>query len=333
MTQTPGAGYDRAGLIAAAKASIAAGSKSFAAASRLFDPATREDVWLLYGWARACDDLADDQHLGGALGEAAGDADRLATIRALTGQALAMRPTGVAAFDGFALVAEACQISAVHTEDVIAGFALDAEGWRPHSELDMLGYCYHVAGAIGVMMALVMGVARHDHETLDRACDLGIAFQLGNIARDIAEDHVAGRCYLPSDWLAEAGIDPERMMAPEYRPALAAMATRLAGLAKVYAASARVGAGRLPFRCRWAVLSAAAIYGAIAQGVARRGANAWDRRYTTGRIAKLAYVARAWVAAAGTQPREAAAVPVPRAVLARAISARSRADGTGGPAR
>ena len=54
-------------------------------------------------------------------------------------------------------------------------------------------YCYHVAGAVGVMMAVVMGVARDDGETLDRACDLGIAFQLANIARDIGEDDAAER--------------------------------------------------------------------------------------------------------------------------------------------
>ena len=38
-------------------------------------------------------------------------------------------------------------------EDVIAGFQLDAEDWRPRTEADMLRYCYHVAGAVGVMMA------------------------------------------------------------------------------------------------------------------------------------------------------------------------------------
>ena len=52
--------------------------------------------------------------------------------------------------------------------DVIEGFALDLAGWRPRSEMDLWRYCYHVAGAVGVMMARVMGVDPDDEELLDR---------------------------------------------------------------------------------------------------------------------------------------------------------------------
>ena len=121
------------------------------------------------------------------------------------------------------------------------------------------------------MMAVVMGVAADDEDTLDRACDLGLAFQLGNIARDVAEDDRGGRCYLPAEWLAEADIPPGEQLRPCYRPALVAVAQRLAALAADYEASARVGAARLGFRQRWAILSAAGIYGAIARKVAARG--------------------------------------------------------------
>ena len=77
--------------------------------------------------------------------------------------------------------------------DLVAGFALDAEEWRPRTEDDLYRYCYHVAGAVGCMMAIVMGVAPDDAATLDRACDLGVAFQLANIARDIGEDDAASQ--------------------------------------------------------------------------------------------------------------------------------------------
>ena len=76
------------------------------------------------------------------------------------------------------------------------------------------------------MMAVAMGVSPEDADVLDRACDLGIAFQLGNIARDLAEDEAAGRCYLPPEWLAEGR---------------AGAATRLAERAEAYAASGRAG--------------------------------------------------------------------------------------------
>ena len=226
---------------------IAKGSKSFAAASRLFDRTTRERVWLLYAWCRACDDIADEQDLGGELGTTPGAAadERLAQIRRLTDLAMAGMPTGNPSFDALGVVASECGLTRAMAEDVIDGFALDAADWTPRGEADLLRYCFHVAGAVGVMMAVVMGVAPDDTDTLDRACDLGLAFQLGNIARDVAEDDRGGRCYLPAEWLAEADIPPGEQLRPCYRAALAGVAQRLAALAADYEASARVGAARL----------------------------------------------------------------------------------------
>lgn len=295
---------DRAALVTHAQDTIARGSKSFAAASRLFDRTTRERVWLLYAWCRAADDLADAQDMGGALGDQAGAAERLETIRRLTDQAFVGEPTGDPSFDCLGVVARECGLTRAMAEDVIAGFALDAAEWRPHHEADTLRYCYHVAGAVGVMMAAVMGVSAEDEDTLSRACDLGLAFQLANILRDLDEDDAAGRCYLPEDWLAEADIPPGEQMKPQHRAALLPLVNRAAAKAQAYEASARIGAARLPFRCRWAVLSAAGIYGAIAREVARRGAHAWDHRVATGKAAKLGFVARAFVQSLLPPPRE-----------------------------
>ncbi len=311
--------FDRAALVSHAHDTIARGSKSFAAASKLFDPITRERVWLLYAWCRACDDLADGQDLGGAAVETVTDpAAALAQIHKLTTKALAGAPSGDPSFDALAIVAAESGINAVHTGDIIAGFALDSMGWSPKTELEMLGYCYHVAGAVGVVMALVMGVLPDDSDTLDRACDLGVAFQLGNIARDIAEDTAISRCYLPQDWLAQAGIVPSEIMAPQHRAALMRMAARLAQIAEFYENSARIGAARLPFRSRWAVHSAAGIYGAISRKVVRAGSHAWDQRISTGKLAKLGHVLRALIKSALPVATNCTAVPYCRATLARA---------------
>ena len=283
----------RPALVAAAQASIARGSKSFRFASTLFDQRTRERAWLLYAWCRACDDLADGQVMGHGMARVADPQTRLATIRARTAAALAGEPSGDAAFDAFGLVAAECGIPAVLADDLIEGFALDAAGWRPQTEDDLYRYCYHVAGVVGVMMALVMGVPRDDEATLDRACALGLAFQLANIARDIGEDAAAGRCYLPAEWLAEAGIPADALMAGEHRPALARLAARLAERAAAFETTARAGAAALPFRSAWAVLAAANIYGGIARRVARDGEAALSRRVVTSRPAKLGGVARA----------------------------------------
>jgi phytoene synthase len=285
----------RAGLVAKARVSIERGSKSFALASRLFDRRTRERVWLLYAWCRACDDLADAQDHGGKLGDQSDAGRRLASIRMLTTQAMAGELTGNPAFDALGVLKRETGLTTAMTDDVIAGFALDAAGWRPQNEADTLRYCFHVAGAVGVMMAVVMGVSPGDDDTLDRACDLGIAFQLANIARDVAEDDAAGRCYLPADWLAEAGIPADRLLAGRLladgnRGAVTGIIGRLCGLERPYEASARTGATRLGFRQRWAVLSAAGIYGAIARKVEKRGEAALDQRVSTSGAAKLGFV-------------------------------------------
>ena len=294
-------------LVEAARLSIRRGSASFRAASRLFDRSTRERVWMLYAWCRACDDLADAQDHGGALGDQSGAEERLATIRTLTERAIAGDVTGQPAFDALGQLYREVPLTSAMAEDVIAGFALDAADWRPRTEADMLRYCYHVAGAVGVMMATVMGVPASDDDTLDRACDLGLAFQLANIVRDVAEDDAAGRCYLPADWLADAGVPSGELIRPGYRPALVAMVARACALARGYETSARVGAARLPFRQRWAIVSAANIYGAIGRQVEQLGAHAWDQRVRTTRTQKLGFLLSAAAEAVRPVPAGAAA--------------------------
>lgn len=219
--------------------------------------------------------------------------ERLAYLRDMTEQALAGKATGVPAFDALALVVAECGIPHQWPRDLIQGFAMDAAGFSPRNEADLLTYCYHVAGVVGLMMACLMGVRADDTDTLGRANDLGLAFQLANIARDVSEDADAGRCYIPMDWLAEADIAPGEHMKTHSRPAMAKIAERMAHMAAGYEASARIGARHLPFRCRWAVLAAAGIYGDIAREVARRGASAWDHRVVTSKAAKAGWVARA----------------------------------------
>ena len=221
-------GLDRAALVTHARDSIARGSKSFALASKLFDPVTRERAWLLYAWCRKCDDIADGQDHGGAMRSVPDAQARLSEMRVLTDRARRGEPTGDPAFDGFGLVMRECRIPARYAYDLIEGFALDARDWRPRSQDDMLRYCYHVAGAVGCMMAVLMGVDPDDQATLDRACDLGLAFQLANIARDICEDEAADRCYLPVEWLVEMDMPPGEHMKPWVRPRLTRLARRLA---------------------------------------------------------------------------------------------------------
>jgi len=280
-------------LVAEAQRTIAAGSKSFRFASQIFDLRTRERSWLLYAWCRACDDITDGQTLGHDAVGVDNPAERIAFLRAQTDLALKGRPTGLIPFDSLAMVATETHIPADLPHDHLAGFTRDADGWTPTSEDDLLSYCYQVAGAVGVMMAHVMGVDSSERDTLDRASDLGIAFQLANIARDIVDDAKIGRSYIPSKWTG-GPLDP---LDPALRPRLVDIAQRLAALADRYRASSKVGAARLPFRSRWAVLSAAAIYGEVANRAVKLGTHAWDQRISISKAQKFALVATAFAEA------------------------------------
>ena len=273
-------------IVAGARDSIQHGSKSFRAASRLFDRTTRERAWMLYSWCRHCDDVCDGQVFGfgrGKGGDVAALRDK--TRRAIAGEAMDELP-----FRALGQLIEERPIPERFLDDHLKGFELDQDNWQPANEQEMIRYCYYVAGAVGGMMAIVMGVPAHDEETLGHAADLGIAFQLSNIARDIREDHDAGRYYLPADWLAELKVEPERLFEPENAAALTTIVQRLVERVERYEASARRGVGRLPFRSRLAVLSALRIYGAIGRRVAALGGAAWDQRVTIGKARKLAFV-------------------------------------------
>ncbi|MDN3646386.1 phytoene/squalene synthase family protein [Pontixanthobacter aestiaquae] len=305
-----GGGRYRHALVQKSYAMIAEGSKSFAAASRLFDPVTRERVWMLYAWCRRCDDIADGQEMGGELGNQSNIADRVKSIRILTRRALAGEPTADVAFDAFGQVASEVGLTMQHADDVIAGFELDAQDWRPRSEDDLARYCYHVAGAVGVMMAKVMGVQDDDEYTLDRACDLGLAFQLANIARDLDEDDRAGRCYLPMEWLAEEDIEPGQLMKPHHQWERADLASRLVLRMDRHAKAARLGTVRLPFRSRWAILAAANIYSEIGLEVRRRGPKAWDHRVVIPAWEKLRLITSAFFEAIRNNPLPPDEMPV-----------------------
>ncbi len=278
---------------AAADAAIRAGSKSFAAASRLFAPHVRLRVWALYAWCRHCDDVVDGQ--AGGHGAIATD-DRtaaLATLRADTERALAGDETGPEPFAGLARLARQSGLPSAFVRAHLDGFAMDVAGRRYETLEDTLDYCYHVAGVVGLMMAWLMGV--RDRATLLRGNDLGLAFQLTNIARDVADDAAAGRVYLPAVWLRDAGASPEAatLMSPANRAGLVRAVRRMLAEADRYYASAGVGVARLPFRCAWAVATASHVYRDIGHVVQAKGAAAWESRAHTSRARKAARLVHA----------------------------------------
>ena len=173
--------------------------------------------------------------------------------------------------------------------DLLEGFAMDAREHAYRSIDDTILYSYHVAGVVGVMMAIIMGAK--DTATLNRACDLGIAFQLTNISRDVIDDAKEGRVYLPADWLEAAGVAPGAIADPANREAVFEVTARLLDTAEAYYASARHGLAALPFRSAWAIAAARRVYRDIGTLVRASGPDPWSRRVTVSRARKLGGVA------------------------------------------
>lgn len=258
--------------------SMRLGSRSFARAAALFEPDMRRSVTMLYAWCRYCDDVIDGQVLGHGQ-QQLGRADKFERLRMLreeTARVCAGQDSALPAFAALQQVLRRHPIQRRHLFDLLEGFAHDAAEADCVTLDDTLRYCYHVAGVVGVMMAGIMGV--EDEEVMHRAADLGIAFQLTNIARDVREDLQVGRCYLPRQWLARAQVPRHEAHLPQHAPALHGLACELVALAERYYASARAGVARLPWRCAWAISSALLIYRDIGLQLRARGPAAWEGR-------------------------------------------------------
>jgi phytoene synthase len=269
---------------------IRKGSRSFAAAARLLSPDIRQDVYRLYAWCRHCDDEIDGQQLGFGQHQLTrvDQQQRLARIDALTRTALRNEPTANSTFEGLQKVVQQYQIPDRHPLELIKGFAMDVEGYRYENLEDTLLYCYHVAGVVGIMMAYVMGV--RDERVLKRAADLGIAFQLTNISRDVMDDAANNRLYIPQKWLMQEGVPHQGVSNPQYRDGVFRCVSRLLAEADRYYASAREGISELPLRCAWAITAADRVYRNIGEIVKSRGSHAWDKRAVTPASRKIYWI-------------------------------------------
>jgi phytoene synthase len=274
-------------IVAYSRELIEKGSKSFAMAAKLLPGAIRDDAMMLYGWCRHCDDVIDEQELGFAAQGLSGDtpAKRVEMLRYKTVEALAGR-ADEPVFIALGRVAHKHSIPERHPLELLAGFEMDASARIYESFDDTLTYCYHVAGVVGVMMAMIMGV--RDSATLNRASDLGLGFQLTNIARDVMDDTSAGRIYLPRAWLAEAGVPAAELASLRHRQAVFAVTRRLLREADAYYRSALYGMSALPLQAAIGIGAARRIYRDIGRIVAARGAGAWDRRAAASKSRKIA---------------------------------------------
>ena len=270
----------------ACRRAIRAGSKSFFAAGRLLPGDVREAAYGLYAFCRLSDDLVDEAATPSARREA------VARLGARVALAYEGRPADAPADRAFSELVGTYAIPEALPYALIEGFAWDAEGRRYADIAGLHAYAARVAGSVGAMMALIMGARAPD--ALARACDLGAAMQLTNIARDVGEDARMGRLYLPLDWMISAGLDPDAFLAdPRPSPALAGVVEKLLAEADRLYAGAEAGIAALPSGCRPAIRAAALIYSEIGKVVALQGYDSVGTRARVGTARKLALIARA----------------------------------------
>jgi phytoene synthase len=301
-----------AAIVDTSRLIIQKGSKSFAAAAKLFDGETRDNAYMLYGWCRHCDDRIDNQELGFNSQPQSQEATQavLEELRTQTLAAINDEPSADSIFEGLRYILKRNSIPSRYPLELLEGFAMDAADAEYNTLDDTLLYCYYVAGVVGIMMAYVMGT--RDPAALQRATDLGIAFQLTNIARDVRDDAEIGRVYLPGDWLTEAGIARDEILAAKNSAALAQVVDRLLAEADRYYASANEGLRALDFRSAWAVAAARSVYREIGEMVRDRGESAWQERVVVRKRRKLVGIANGMFDAAKASLFERHLEPVPR---------------------
>jgi len=269
--------------IAACRALLRDGSRTFYAASFLLPRGVREPASCLYAFCRLADDAID---IGGT------KSGGIAALRRRLDDAYRGRPASTAIDRAFAATIERHGIPREIPDALTEGLAWDAGGRTYETLDDLTAYATRVAGAVGVMMGLVMGV--RDPQLLARACDLGIAMQFTNIARDVGEDARAGRIYLPLSWMREASIDPKRWLAdPQFTPALGDVVERLLAVASKLYERADAGIAGLPASCRPGIRAARLLYSEIGNEVGRNGLNSVARRAVVPARVKLQGLCRA----------------------------------------
>lgn len=273
--------------IAACRALLRQGSLTFFAASLLLPSGVREPASALYAFCRLADDVVDSA-------DPAGSSDAIAGLKARLFAVYQGRPLAITADRALAQTVAKHQIPMALLEALLEGFEWDTHGRRYDTLDDLHAYAARVAGSVGAMMALLMGV--RSSEGLARACDLGVAMQLSNIARDVGEDARMGRLYLPRQWMREAGLNPDAWLArPVFSHALGSVVARLLAAADVLYQRVDTGVAHLPLGCRPGINAARFLYADIGHEVARRGLDSVSQRAVVPGLRKCWLLARSAV--------------------------------------
>ena len=231
--------------------------KTFAWAAHLMPRRDADRLAQLYAICRTLDDLADLDGGDNATG-------RLQALRAKPWTSGSADPVARA----LAVMVEQVGLNPVTMKQLLDGLVSDTGPQLIADEAGLIRYAYHVAGTVGLMVCDVLDV---EAQTARKAAvNLGIAMQLTNIARDVHEDAISGRRYVPATWwdaMPEGIAHPS----PETQHNGAIAVLRLLDLADGYYDSAYCGFAFLPVSSRIGLAVAARVYRGIGAELRRRG--------------------------------------------------------------
>ncbi len=253
------------------------GSHSFFAASLLLPDDYCHPITALYAFCRVADDAIDDVDDPSA---------GLAVLKRRLDDIYSGRPADDAVDRAFSDVVLRHNVPKALPLALLEGFEWDVVGRRYETLSDTYAYAARVAGTVGAMIAILLGV--RNPRVLSRACDLGVAMQLTNIARDVGEDARRGRLYLPVDTLAEHGVDAGSWLAkPVFNDGIDAAVRSLLAVADGLYERAEWGIAQLPARVRPGIFAARTIYAEIGREIERRGGDSVNQRAVVGRRRKM----------------------------------------------
>ena len=301
---------------------IRTGSLSFHAASKLLPASVRDPALALYAFCRLADDEVDE---GDNKGRAVLD------LRDRLDLAYAGKPRNAPEDRAFTAIIEEFDMPRALPEALLEGLAWDAMERRYDTLSGVCDYSARVASAVGAMMCILMRV--RDENALARACDLGVAMQLTNIARDVGEDAQARRIYLPLDWMDEAGLDVDAFFAdPQATPEVRRMVRRLLAKAHRLYIRSEAGISALPLQARTGIFAARYIYAGIGGAVRRNGHDSVTMRGRTTKAQKLALIGKSSLRAAGTLvlPQSPVILAKPLEEVRFLVDAAARDTGTKG---
>ncbi len=188
-------------------------AENFPVGSVLIRPGLRRHVHAFYDFARNADDIADSPTLGAA--------DKIARLDVMEAVLMGVSETGSPS--SLALRASLAEtgVDAVHSRDLLRAFRQDAEKQRYASWAELYTYCRYSAMPVGRHVLALHGQAEDTVGPSDALC---AALQVLNHLQDMSKDFsLLDRCYLPADWLTQAGSYVGDVSKPAETPGLRAV--------------------------------------------------------------------------------------------------------------